>query len=194
MLPVVLPSGADPINGEVTVRDRTNPTSRRVVRVVGGAVAGLGLATVLGAVLASPAAATDTQGATPNASSGNDICIIGVIGNCSSPPTVSLPPTESEPPPSSPPPPPPTTQAPPPTQINQPAPSSSSELIANNNATATPTAAGPTLPTTGTDLGLIAGVGAALAGAGGVLVLSTRRRDAAPLEIVDVSGTSDDEE
>jgi LPXTG-motif cell wall-anchored protein len=156
------------------------------MRVAGGAAASLGLATVLGAVLAAPAAAEDsTPGAAPAASS--DICIIGVLGHC--PPTISLPP--SEPPTSAPPPPPPTTQAPPPTQINQPAPSNTNQLIANG--TATPTQAGPTLPATGSDLGLIAGVGAALAGTGGVLLVASRRRAVAPLKVVDVTGTSDDE-
>lgn len=175
------------------MRDRTNPASRRIVRVTGGVVAGLGLATMLGAALAAPAAAAPSTSVAPADQNSPGICIIGVLGNC--PPTISLPPTPSEPPPSSPPPPPPTTQAPPPTQINQPAPSNTSQLIANNGDT-TPTAqAGPTLPATGTDLGLIAGVGAALAGAGAVLVLSTRRRNtAAPIEVVDVSGTSGDEE
>jgi LPXTG-motif cell wall-anchored protein len=176
------------------VRDRTNPASRRIARVTGGVVAGLGLATMLGAALAAPAAAEGSTSVAPADQNSPGICIIGVLGNC--PPTISLPPTPSEPPPSSPPPPPPTTQAPPPTQINQPAPSNTSQLIANNGDTTTPTTqAGPTLPATGTDLGLIAGVGAALAGAGGVLVLSARRRnDAAPIEVVDVSGTSGDEE
>jgi endoglucanase len=155
------------------VRARTNRTdhpSRPLMRAAGGAAVGLGLATVLGAVFAAPAAAEG--GAAPATGNEPGICII-VIGN-SCPPPVSLPPT-SAPPSSAPPSQPPPTTAPP-TEINQPAPSHSNQLIANSP---TPTAQAQdvaTLPNTGSDLGLVAGVGAALAGTGAALVVASRRR------------------
>lgn len=189
------------------MRTRASVTSVFTLKRVGVAVAGLGLATMLGAGIASPAFADTTTGTTgtqtqqgqqsgvkPN---GNGPCLLGVLGDCDSPtPTPTDTPTggptgQPTGEPTGQPTGQPTQPTGAPSPIGQGGGTNGGGLIANSGSqspSAEAVTSSETLPVTGASTGLIAGMGAALAGGGAALLLFSRRRralSAAPVRSTD---------